>query len=258
MLAGTGATAYFASMQFPTPLIEGTLIKRYKRFMADVELAGGETVTAHCANPGSMMGLIEPGTRVWLSRSDNPKRKLKFSWELLEVDLGAGPAMVGINTSHPNHIVGEAIAAGKVSELAGYERQRAEVKYGKNSRIDILLESDGQPPCYVEVKNVHLMREAGLAEFPDSVTARGAKHLDELSDMVAEGARAAMMFLVQRDDAHRFRLAGDIDPHYAERFEAARAAGVETLIYSCKLDPEHGIDIDKPLPFDDGGQASTN
>ena len=236
-------------MKLPSPLITGTLLKRYKRFMADVELDDGSTITAHCANPGSMMGLAEPGTKVWLSRSDNPKRKLKFSWELLQVDLGAGPAMVGINTSHPNRIVAEGIEAGRVAELAGYDNQRAEVKYGKNSRIDILLESDGKPPCYVEVKNVHLMREAGFAEFPDSVTARGAKHLDEMADMVAQGARAVMMYLIQRDDADRFGLAADIDPHYVERFQAARAAGVEALAYCCTLDPHEGIEIDRAVPL---------
>ncbi len=240
---------YFPAMQFPSPLVTGKLIKRYKRFMADVELESGETVTAHCANPGSMMGLAEPGTTVWLSISDNPKRKLKYSWELLRVDLGAGPALVGINTSHPNGIVAEAIEQGKVAELTGYDTLRREVKYGKNSRIDILLESAGKPPCYVEVKNVHLMRRAGFAEFPDSVTARGAKHLDELSDMVAGGARAVMVFLVQRDDGEQFSLAADIDPHYVERHDAAHTAGVETLVYSCKLDPHSGIEIDHALPF---------
>jgi sugar fermentation stimulation protein A len=199
-----------------------------------------------------MMGLVEPGTTVWLSTSDNPKRKLKYSWELLQVDLGAGPALVGINTGHPNGIVAEAIEGGRIAELTGYDGLRREVKYGKNSRIDILLESVGKPPCYVEVKNVHLMREPGLAEFPDSVTARGAKHLDELAEMVSGGARAVMMFLVQRDDAARFSLAADIDPHYVERYRAAHGAGVETLIYCCKLDPQTGIEIDRALPIDAG------
>jgi len=236
-------------MKFTSPLVQGRLLQRYKRFLADVELDSGETVTAHCANPGSMIGLKEPGLPVWLSRSDNPNRKLKFSWELLQVDLGAGPALVGINTSHPNRIVAEAVMDGKIPELAGYQRQRREVKYGKNSRIDILLESDNAPPCYVEVKNVHLMREAGFAEFPDSVTARGAKHLDELADMATHGARAVMMFLVQRNDATRFGLAADMDPHYAERYHAATTAGVETLVYCCTLDPREGIDIDRTLPI---------
>ena len=241
----------FRGMRFPSPLVKGRLLKRYKRFLADVELDTGETVTAHCANPGSMLGLADPGTTVWLSRSDNPKRKLKYSWELLEVDLGPGPALVGINTAHPNGIVADAIAANRVAELAGYASSRREVKYGRNSRIDILLEDDRKPPCYVEVKNVHLMREVGLAEFPDSVTARGAKHLDEMTDMVRNGARAVTMYLIQRDDAERFRLAGDIDPHYVERFRVARAAGVEALAYRCRLDPVQGIEIAGGVPVDD-------
>ncbi len=235
-------------MKFTSPLVRGTLIKRYKRFMADVQLDSGDTVTAHCANPGSMMGLIEPGTTVWLSESDNPKRKLKYSWEILQLGEGEGQATVGINTGHPNGLVAAAIEDGTISELAGYGNLRKEVKYGKNSRIDILLESEDRPPCYVEVKNVHLLRRIGLAEFPDSVTARGAKHLDELSEMVAEGARAVMVFLVQRDDAVAFTLARDIDPHYAERFEAATTAGVEALCYSCKLSPDE-ITVDRPLQF---------
>ncbi len=239
----------FAAMKFPSPLVRGTLLQRYKRFMADVKLDSGETVTAHCANPGSMLGLKDPGTRVWLSRSDNPKRKLKFSWELLQVDLGAGPALVGINTSHPNTIVTDAINAGAVSELLGYENLRREVKYGQNSRIDILLEDPNKPLCYVEVKNVHLMREAGYAEFPDSVTARGAKHLGELANMVSEGSRAVMFYLIQRDDAQRFGLAEDMDPYYAECFRTATRAGVEVLAYSCKLDPVEGIEIDGKIPL---------
>ena len=236
-------------MKFPNPLISGTLIKRYKRFLADVQLDDGGEITAHCANPGSMMGLAEPGSRVWLSPSDNPKRKLKFSWELIEVDLGEGPALVGINTSHPNGLMAEAIGDGRIDELSGYGSLRREVKYGQNSRIDILLEDDAKAPCYVEIKNVHLMRDAGLAEFPDSVTARGAKHLGELAQMVAEGNRSVMVYLVQRDDAKRFSLARDIDPKYAEAFDAASSAGVEALAYSCRLTPE-GIEVDAPLPID--------
>lgn len=233
-------------MQLPAPLVTGRLIKRYKRFLADVELDGGDIVTAHCANPGSMLGLNAPGSRVWLSKSDNPKRKLAYSWEIVEAD----DTMVGINTAHPNGIVAEAIDAGAITELAGYEARRREVKYGKNSRIDIFLESAGKPSCYVEVKNVHLLRTSGLAEFPDSVTARGAKHLRELSDMVAEGHRAVMVFLVQRGDAERFSLARDIDPAYGTAFDTARAAGVETLVYRCTVTPQH-IAVSGSIPMVD-------
>ena len=199
-------------MRFTAPLLPATLIKRYKRFLADVVLPSGETVTAHCANPGSMIGLMPPGARVWLSRSDNPKRKLSHSWELVEVDLGGGAELVGINTSLPNALAAEAIAAGRIPELAGYAGMRREVKYGQSSRVDFLLECPGRPPCYVEVKNVHLMRAPGLAEFPDAVTKRGARHLVELANMMAAGHRAVMLFLVQIGSAQRFMLARDIDP----------------------------------------------
>ena len=233
-------------MKFSSSLVKGTLLKRYKRFLADVDL-GGETVTAHCANPGSMLGLAEPGSAVWLSRSDNPKRKLKFSWELIEIDLGAGPTLVGINTSHPNALVAEAINAGKISELRGYSDLRREVKYGVNSRIDILLQNNETSLCYVEIKNVHLMREPGLAEFPDSVTVRGAKHLRELSAMVGEGHRAVMVYLVQRGDAERIALARDIDPGYGDAFDAARKAGVEAIAYACTVSPD-AIEVDRAIP----------
>ena len=218
-------------MRFPSPLVEGRLVRRYKRFLADVALASGETVTVHCANPGSMIGLAEPGMRVFLSRAANPKRKLPWSWELVDAD----GALVGINTAYPNRIVEEAIAADAIPDLAGYDLLRREVPYGRNSRIDFLLSGAGRADAYVEVKNVHLSRTKGLAEFPDSVTARGTKHLAELSDMVAAGHRAAMLYLVHRRDPERFTLARDIDPAYAAAFDRARAAGVEMLAYRCSV-----------------------
>ena len=235
-------------MRFPAPLIPATLVKRYKRFLADVVLPSGETVTVHCANPGSMIGLNVPGARVWLSKSDNPKRKLAHSWELIEVDFGGGPELVGINTSHPNALAAEAIAAGAIPELAGYRSIRREVRYGKNSRVDFLLEDPARPPCYVEIKNVHLMRQPGLAEFPDAVTKRGAKHLDELSAMVAAGARAVMLFLIQIGSARRFKLARDIDPAYGAAFDAARSMGVEAIAYRCGISCE-GIEVAEPVPI---------
>lgn len=218
-------------MKFEEPLVKATLLKRYKRFLADVRLADGSEVTAHCANPGSMMGLTEPGSVVWLSPNTNPKAKLDYRWEMIEVEGG----LVGINTSRPNRIVEEAITEGRVPELMGYESLRREVKYGQNSRIDLLLEGPGRGDvprlCYVEVKNVTLRRD-GFAEFPDAVTARGAKHLRELSDMVRQGHRAVMLYLVQRTDCRTFRLARDIDPGYGAAFDQALAAGVEALASS--------------------------
>jgi sugar fermentation stimulation protein A len=233
-------------MRFPAPLLPATLVKRYKRFLADVLLPSGETVTVHGANPGSMIGLAAPGARVWLSKSANPKRKLAHSWELIEVDFGTGAELVGINTAHPNALAVEAIAAGAVPELAGYASLRREVKYGRNSRVDILLEHPRRPPCYVEIKNVHLMRRPGLAEFPDAVTKRGAKHLGELADMVAQGHRAVMLFLIQIGSARHFALARDIDPAYGRAFDAARAAGVEANAYRCGITRD-GIEVVEPV-----------
>jgi sugar fermentation stimulation protein A len=189
-----------------------------------------------------MLGLTAPGSEVWLSPADNPERKLKYTWELIR----DGNALVGINTNHPNRLAAEAVAAGAIPELAGYSDLKREVKYGRNSRIDLLLGGDGRPPCYAEVKNVHLKRGQGLAEFPDSVTTRGAKHLVELADMVALGHRAVMLYLVQRDDCEAFAIAADIDPGYALGLAAARRAGVETLCYACTVAPE-GIEVARPL-----------
>ncbi len=229
------------AMLFPRPLQRGTLIQRYKRFLSDIQLETGEVVTAHCANPGAMLGVAEPGSEVWLSRSANPKRKLAWSWELVRV----GDHLIGINTSNPNGLVAEALADGKIPELSGYEVHRREVRYGLNSRVDLLLESPGRPICYVEVKNVHLKR-GPLAEFPDCVTARGAKHLVELAAMVQAGHRAVMLYVVQRGDCEGFKVAEDLDPAYAAGLKLARAAGVEAICYDCHISLA-GIEIAKPL-----------
>ncbi len=225
-------------MRFATPLVSGSLIKRYKRFLVDVALADGSTITASCPNTGSMMGLTSPGIRVWVSEHDSPTRKYRHTLELVEDAISGRPNAVGINTGHPNPIVAEAIEARKIKSLVGYASLRREVKYGVNSRIDILLEDERGARCYVEIKNVHLSRRKSLAEFPDSVTSRGAKHLGELSAMVADGHRAVMLFLIQRADVTRLSLADDIDPAYAKAYDAAIAAGVEPIAYRCKVSPE--------------------
>ena len=235
-------------MRFKTPLIPATLVRRYKRFLADVVLADGTALTVHVANPGGMTGLAQPGAKIWLSKSDNAKRKLAYSWELVEVDFGAGSELVGVNTAHPNLLAQEALAAGAIAELAFYGSVRREVKYGRNSRVDFLLESPGKPACYLEIKNVHLMRQNGLAEFPDAVTARGAKHLDELADQVAAGQRAVMLFVIQIGSATQFRLARDIDPAYGAAFDRAKARGVEAYAYRCALTGE-GIEVVDAVPI---------
>jgi len=233
-------------MRFPGPLLRGRLIRRYKRFLADVVLDSGETVTAACPNTGSLLGLSEPGAVVWLSISDSPTRKYRHTWELVEANLAGRRQLVGINTSHPNRLVAEAIDARRLASLTGYAALRREVRYGRASRVDLLLECPQRGLCYVEIKNVHMMRRPGLAEFPDSVTARGARHLAELAAMVGAGHRAVMLFLIQRADATRFALARDIDSAYAAAFDAAARAGVEMLAYRCRLSPR-AITIDRPV-----------
>jgi sugar fermentation stimulation protein A len=234
-------------MRFQTPLVPAVLIRRYKRFLADATLADGTEITAHCANPGSMMGLAEPGSRIWLEPNDDPKKKLKFGWRLVEHDNGH---FTGVDTSVPNRALKAALLAHEIPELADYPMIRPEVKYGQNSRIDFLLSGEDRPDLYVEVKSVTLSRQPGLAEFPDSVTTRGAKHLAELQEMIAQGHRAMMLYLVQRSDAQQVTLAADIDPTYAQTFAAARKAGVEVLAYDCKITPQE-ITIGARLPFQD-------
>ena len=219
-------------MQLP-PLIPATLVQRYKRFLADCRLDSGEIVTAHVANSGSMLGLATPGMRVLLSRSDDPKRKLSHSWELVEAHGG----LVNVNTARPNAIATEAIALGHIPTLAGYASLAREVKYGVNSRIDIRLDDPQRGRAFVEVKSVTLARADRLAEFPDAVTARGAKHLSELTNEVAAGHRAVMLYLVQIPDAAGFAIARDIDAAYGLAFDAATAAGVEAIACLCRISP---------------------
>jgi sugar fermentation stimulation protein A len=235
-------------MDFEQTLIPARLIRRYKRFLADVTLEDGREVTVHCANPGSMMGLQKPGTRIWLEPNDNPSRKLNYSWKLVELD---GGHMAGIDTALPNRIVGEALDRGEIPELSNYPLVRSEVRYGNASRIDFLLSASGKPDAYVEVKNVTLSRQPGLAEFPDSVTKRGTKHLHDLARMAADGYRAVMFYLVQRSDCSRFSLAEDIDPDYAEAYRAAKLAGVETLCYEAALSTE-SVKLGTPMEIDAG------
>ena len=233
-------------MRFLTPLLRGRLKQRYKRFLADVVLDSGEHITAACPNTGAMLGLTAPGSTVWLSKSEAVTRKYAHTWEMVEADQGGAPTLVGINPMQPNRLVAEAIAAGAIKKLVGYSSLRREVKYGETSRIDMLLEDERKGRCYVEVKNVHLMRDAGQAEFPDCVTTRGAKHLRELSRMIEQGHRAVMLYLIQRSDAETFAIAADLDPAYAEAFKLARATGVEALAYRCRLTPEE-IAVDKAV-----------
>jgi sugar fermentation stimulation protein A len=230
-------------MLFPRPLHRATLLRRYKRFLADLRLEDGREVVAHCANPGSMLGLAEPGWEAWAMAAE-PGRTLAWSWQLVRVASGA---LVGLNTGRANGLVAEALAAGRMEPLAGYPAVRREVKTG-GSRLDFLLEGAGRPPCYVEVKSVTLLRTPGLAEFPDSRTERGARHLDELAALAAGGARAVLLFLVQRSDAAAVAPAADIDPAYAAALARALRAGVEVLCYTCDVRCE-GIAVAAPVPL---------
>lgn len=231
-------------MQFSTPLVLATLIKRYKRFLADCTLESGETVVAHCANTGAMTGLKDEGMRVWLEPNDDPKRKLNHAWKFVELPNGH---FAGIDTALTNRLVKEALLAKYIPTLAPYANIRAEAKYGQNSRIDFLLTDDALPDCYVEVKNVTLTAEGGWAEFPDTVTTRGTKHLNELTEMVHQGHRAVMLYVVQRTDCDKFRLAHALDPAYSAAYKTATAAGVETLAYACDITP-HEIKLATALP----------
>lgn len=231
-------------MDFASPLIRGRLIRRYKRFLADVALDTGEEAVVHVPNPGAMLGLNAPGLPVWLSRSPSKTRKLPLTLELVEADGG----LVGVNTQAPNRLVAEALAAGALPELAGYDAVRPEVRYGEASRIDFLLTAEGRPPCYLEIKNVHLSRGGALAEFPDCVAARSARHLRELAAVVARGERAVVLFVVQRQDCDRFAACRDLDPRFAAALDEAADAGVEVLAYACAVGLD-AIRIDRSLPW---------
>lgn len=235
-------------MQFAPPLVPGALIRRYKRFLADVTLPDGRGVIATCPNTGSMLGCARPGSPVWLSVSNDPSRKHRYTWELVSVRSGEGWILVGINTGLPNRIVREAIEAGAVPELAGYESIRGEVAFGEErSRVDLLLSSAGRPPCYVEVKNVTAAVEDGVALFPDAVSERGAKHLRELARIVSTGARAVQFYCVQRGDVREVRPADAIDPAYGKALREAIAQGVEVIAYRAEVTRE-GIRLDTRIP----------
>jgi len=239
-------------MRFPSPLVPARLIRLYKRFLADCVLEDGTEITAHCPNPGSMMGLKDDGARIWLLPNDDPKKKLKYGWRLVELPDGH---FAGIDAGLPNRLVKDALMEGKIQSLTGYSEIRPEQRYGaEKSRIDFLLSEPGRPDAYVEVKNCHLRRDGDWAEFPDCVTERGAKHLRELSAIAEQGGRAVMLYVVQRTDCARFRLAPDFDPGHAKAFDAARAAGVEVLCHGTEITTK-GITLTGSLPIDPNPQS---
>lgn len=228
-------------MFFDTPLLGGTFVRRYKRFFADIRLDNGEPVTAHCPNSGSLKSCLVPGNPVRVSLQDRPGRKLKYTWEMIQINGG----WVGINTLLPNRLVSEAIRAGNIERLADFDSLRREVKLGKNSRIDILLER-GERKCFIEVKNVTLV-ENEIARFPDAVTERGQKHLRELMKVVKQGDDAVIFFVLQREDARIFSPADDIDPEYGKLLRRAVKSGVKLLAYQASVNPT-GIFLARPVP----------
>lgn len=237
-------------MIFEPPLIRGTLIKRYKRFLADIVLEEGKEITASVPNTGSMMGLTTPGSAVWLSVNNDGKRKYAHALQLVEAD----GTIVGINTQLPNRLTEEAIKAGMIDDLSTYKTLKREQKYGHNSRIDFLLEDDDKVKAFVEVKNVHFTRRKGIAEFPDTVTARGAKHLVELRAMVQQGHRAIMVYLIQRNDCDKFQLCRDMDANYCQEFDRAINAGVEAFAIRCHIShqavvPQRLVPIDEHMLY---------
>ncbi len=237
-------------MIFDRPLVPAVLVQRYKRFLFDAILEDGRPTTGFCPNTGSMRGLTTPDSRIWLSEHDSVTRKYRHMLEMVEVD----GTMVGINTGLPNRLAEEAIRAGQVSDLHLYATLKREQKYGRNSRIDMLLTDPDRGLAYVEVKNVHFSRSQGLGEFPDSPTLRGAKHLEELGDMVEAGHRGIMIYLIQRNDCATFRICDDLDPVYARAFERARRRGVEAFAVKCQVSPQQ-ITPDGLIPIDEPARA---
>jgi sugar fermentation stimulation protein A len=236
-------------MKFDPPLIRGILQKRYKRFLCDVELESGEIVAAHCPNPGAMLGLTDPGTVVFLSPAHQPNRKLPYTWEMVQIahpvygNPTVQPTYVGMNTMNPNRLVLEALQSGFLNSFLPAVSWKAEVRISAHSRVDFALYGeDVDKPHFAEVKNVHLIRRKGLAEFPDCVTARGAKHLIELAQLAREGVQCTMVYIVQRSDCESFQVAIDLDKHYGQSAEIARKAGVKSLAFGCDVSP-HGIQI---------------
>ena len=234
-------------MKFSSDLIPATLIRRYKRFLADVTLVGNdEIVTIHTPNTGTMLGCAEPGSRIWLQDSGNPARKYRLGWELSTSETGA---LIGVNTHLANQLVREGIESGVIAELQGYDSLRQEVRYGQeSSRIDVLLQHTARPACYIEVKNVTLVRGEGVAAFPDAVSQRGTKHLRELTNLVEQGYRAVLLFCVQRADAKVVEPARDIDPVYADTLRTAVNGGVEVLAYRAQVTTS-AITLQTRLPF---------
>lgn len=232
-------------MDFPQPLTRARLVRRYKRFFADVVLDDGTEITAHCPNPGAMLGLNVEGQSCWLSKSADPKRKLAHTLEMVEAD----GALTVVNTLHPNKLVAEALAAGAIPELCGYATHRREVPYGAASRIDFLLERPAAPVerVWLEVKGVTLSRATGLAEWPDCVSARGARHVQELAEKAAAGDRAVVLFVIQRADCDRFSVCTDLDPAFCRALGAAQESGVEVLAYSCAVSPQ-SVSLNSRVP----------
>lgn len=225
-------------MKYQPSLDSGTLIKRYKRFLADVELKSGQQITIHCPNTGSMTGCAEPGVPVYFSTSENKKRKYPNTFELSSNSHGH---LIGVNTGQANYLVKEAIEEGVIEALSGYQSLATEVKYGnENSRIDIMLSDSNKPDCFIEIKSTTLLLDAeqGLGAFPDAVTTRGQKHLRELMEMIEQGNRAVLVFLVQHTGIKTVTVAEQIDPTYAEQLKKAYAAGVEILVMHTHITPD--------------------